>query len=255
MLRCSAEGLVEFPNLEGTADILKLSVDKAIFDSFPAAKIGWLTAEVFVQPAGEYIEKMKKTLVKRLNDIGISEDTMMLHPDVARWREVYSKMGVKPSKYKSSLESLLRRTFKGDIWSVSNVVDCYDCVSALNLLPMGAHDMDRLRGDLVLRFGRDGEKFYPLGAGDSVIEVDSRNVVYADEEKICCWLWNYRDTREASVSENTERAVFLVDSAFETEWRSVPQGLEALSKELSVIGCRVREYGVVDSLNASAEIG
>ncbi len=233
---------------------MKISIEKTIFKSFPYAKIGWLTAEVNVSPYSEYVEGMKRTLVGRLNDIGISADTMMLHPDVARWREVYSKMGVKPSKYRSSLEALLRRTFKGDVWSVSSVVDCYDCVSALNLLPMGAHDMDKLKGDLTLRFGMDGEKFYPLGAGDSVIDVDSRNVVYADDEKICCWLWNYRDTREASVSESTKHAVFLVDCAFETEWKSIEQGLEALAGELKKIGCKVIKYGVIDSVNTSAEI-
>jgi lysyl-tRNA synthetase class 2 len=147
---------------------MKLMIEREIFELFPGAKIGWLLAQVRVAPSDEYVEKMKRGLVGRLNDIGISQDTMMLHPDVAGWRDVYSKMGVKPSKYRSSLEALLRRTFKGDIWSVSNVVDCYDCVSALSLLPMGAHDTAKLRGDVVLRYGREGEKFYPLGAGDSL---------------------------------------------------------------------------------------
>ena len=167
---------------------MKLMIEREIFELFPGAKIGWLLAQVRVAPPDEYVEKMKRGLVGRLNDIGISQDTMMLHPDVAGWRDVYSKMGVKPSKYRSSLEALLRRTFKGDIWSVSNVVDCYDCVSAVNLLPMGAHDTAKLRGDLVLRYGREGEKFYPLGAGDSVIDVSPKNILYADEEKVCCWL-------------------------------------------------------------------
>ena len=149
----------------------------------------------------------------------------MLHPDVAGWRDVYSKMGVKPSKYRSSLEALLRRTFKGDIWSVSNVVDCYDCVSALNLLPMGAHDIAKLRGDLVLRYGREGEKFYPLGAGDSVIDVSPKNILYADEEKVCCWLWNHRDTRDASLSESTENALFLIDQALIRSGKAWPRVL------------------------------
>lgn len=234
--------------------VMKITIDEAIFAVFPDASIGWLTAEVHVQPKSEYIEGMKRSLVGRLNDIGISADTMMLHPDVAGWREVYRKMGVKPSKYQSSLESLLRRTFKGDIWVVSTVVDCYNCVSVMNLLPMGAYDTDRIKGDLTLRFGMEGEKFYPLGAGDSVIDVDQKNVVYADDEKICCWLWNYRDTRRASVSENTKRALFLVDNAFETEWRTVRQGLEALGAELEKTGGKIIQLGVADAINPTAEL-
>jgi lysyl-tRNA synthetase class 2 len=233
---------------------MKLMIEREIFELFPGAKIGWLLAQVRVAPSDEYVEKMKRGLVGRLNDIGISQDTMMLHPDVAGWRDVYSKMGVKPSKYRSSLEALLRRTFKGDIWSVSNVVDCYDCVSALNLLPMGAHDIAKLRGDLVLRYGREGEKFYPLGAGDSVIDVSPKNILYADEEKVCCWLWNHRDTRDASLSESTENALFLIDQAFDTEWKSVAEGLDALSCELEKIGCSVLKSGVVDSADPSSEV-
>lgn len=233
---------------------MKLSIDKAIYKEFPEAKIGWLLADVDVKDSDSYVDGFKKTLEHRMNDIGISADTMMQHPDVSGWRDVYGKMGVKPSKYRCSLESLLRRIFKGMLWDVSNVVDLYDCVSALNLLPMGSHDVTKLKGDLTLRYGREGEKFYPLGAGDEVIDVDPRNIVYADDEKVCCWLWNYRDTRDASVSEETKQALFLVDQAFDTEWRSVEQGLDALAEELEKIGAKVLKKGIVSQTKPVAEI-
>ena len=127
---------------------MKISIDRMIFEEFPLARIGWLRASVNVSPECERVKELKKQLEGRLNDIGLSADTVALHPDIARWRNTYSKMGVKPSKFRSSIESLLRRVFKGDVWSVSNVVDCYDCVSAVNLLPMGAHDIAKLKGDL-----------------------------------------------------------------------------------------------------------
>lgn len=233
---------------------MRIGIDGKIFELFPEAKIGWLLADVKVTPSDAYIDKIKSGLAYSLREIGLSQDTMMLHPDVARWREVYSKMGVKPSKYRSSIEALLRRVFKGDIWSVSNVVDCYDCVSALTLLPMGAHDITAIKGDLTLRFGYENEKFYPLGAGESVIDVSTKNILYADEEKVCCWLWNYRDTRDASVTEKTERALFLVDQAFSTEWRTVREGLDLLSEELEKIGCTHLESGIADIASPYSEI-
>lgn len=232
---------------------MKISIAPKILESFPDAKIGWLRANVAGADGSVRVRALKAGLEARLNDIGISADTMMMHPDVRRWREVYSAMGVKPSKYRSSLEALLRRIFKGDLWEVSPVVDCYDCVSALSLLPMGAHDIEKLRGGLTLRYASPGEKFYPLGAGDSVIECAERHVVYADGEKVCCWLWNYRDTRDASVDAETKEALFLVDCAFETEWRSVEEGLSALAAELSAIGCMVRKSGLVSAAAPEAE--
>ena len=159
---------------------MKLSIDKKIIEDFPDAKIGWLRARITNSSGSPYVSEMKSGLAASLNDIGISADTLTLHPDVRRWRETYSKMGVKPSKYRCSLEALLRHIFKGDMWSVSDVVDCYDCVSALNLLPMGAHDITKLRGDMVLRYVRGGEKFYPLGAVYSVVECAPPQIVYAD---------------------------------------------------------------------------
>ncbi len=42
---------------------------------------------------------------------------------------------------------------------------------------MGARDTAKLKGDLVLRYGREGEKFYPLGAGDSVVDVSPKNIL------------------------------------------------------------------------------
>lgn len=231
---------------------MKISIDKEILGEFPDAAIGYLAAEIEVCGSDPYVESVKGTLQRKMNEIGISADTMMDHPDVRRWRDVFGKMGVKPSKYRSSLEALLRRLFKGEMWNVSNVVDLYNCVSVLNLLPMGAHDLAKLKGGLVLRRGRAGEKFHPLGGEE--IEVDPRNILYADEEKVACWLWNHRDAREACVTGETKQAVFMIDHAFDTEWRTVAQGVASLSGELKKIGAKIIASGVVDVKNPLAEI-
>lgn len=231
---------------------MKISIDKEILNEFPDAAIGYLAAEIEVRDSDPYVESVKNTLQRKMNEIGISADTMMNHPDVRRWRDVFGKMGVKPSKYRSSLEALLRRLFKDEMWNVSNVVDLYNCVSVLNLLPMGAHDLAKLKGGLTLRRGRAGEKFHPLG-GDE-IEVDPRNILYADEEKVTCWLWNHRDAREACVTGETKQAVFMIDHAFDTEWRTVAQGVAALGGELEKIGAKIIASGVVDAKNPVAEI-
>ena len=233
--------------------MMKLAIAPEILEEFPEAQIGWLRASIVNGESDPRVERMKQELPRRLADIGLSADTVMLHPDVRRWRETYGKMGVKPSKYRSSIEALLRRIFRGDMWSVSKVVDCYDCVSAINLLPMGAHDVKKLKGDMTLRHAREGEKFYPLGAGDSVVDCEPKQIVYADGEKVCCWLWNYRDTRDACVDLETKEALFLVDASFEPEWRSVREGVEALAKELTAIGCEVKSSGVVNAAAPEAE--
>lgn len=138
-----------------------ITIDEEILRSFPEAGIGCLAADIGGCSGKGFTEELKHGLEARLNDIGISADTMMKHPDVMRWREVFGAMGVKPSKYRCSLEALLRRLFRGELWNVSEVVDLYNCISVLNLMPMGAHDLDMLDGDLTLRHAqRGGERLY-----------------------------------------------------------------------------------------------
>lgn len=224
----------------------KIEIDEIVRENYPDARVGWLIAGVEVQQNHPYVDELKVTLPEILAKHGIDDANLAAHPDVARWREVYSAMGAKPSKFRSSLEALVRRVAKGqEMWNVSSVVDCYNCVSVMTMLAMGAHDTAKVDGAIALRYGRPGEKFLPLGAGGEEVDVDPRNIVYADESKICCWLWNHRDTRLASVTEETKEAVFIVDAAFTPMTTSIETGLELLSGHLEKIGCVPKARGIV----------
>ena len=223
-----------------------VTIDPEVRRVFPQSRVGWLIAGVGVREGHPLAEEMKKNLTAELASRGITDENLANHPDIRAWREAYSMMGVKPSKYRSSLEALARRVLKGkEIWSVSSVVDCYNCASVSAMLPMGAHDTSLIDGTITLRFGRPGEKFYPLGADGETVDVSTRNIVYADETKICCWLWNHRDTRLAAVTRDTEEAVFLIDSAFTPHCTTVGQGLDILWERLEKIGCEPKEKGIV----------
>jgi len=224
----------------------KIEIDDEVRKQFPEARIGWLLADVEVRESDPYVEELKAALPGVLARHGLNEANLASHPDIARWRDTFSAMGAKPSKYRSSLEALARRVAKGqEMWNVSSVVDCYNCASVTALLSMGAHDTAKLDGAVTLRHGRVGERFFPLGDGGEAVDVDPRNILYADESKVCCWLWCHRDTRLASVTEETTEAVFIVDAAFTPRTTSVEAGLELLAGHLEKIGCRTKTSGVV----------
>jgi Uncharacterized conserved protein len=224
----------------------KIEISPEIAERFPRARIGWLLADVAVAASHPAVETAKEGLAALLAARGVDEDNLAKQPDIAMWRTVYGEMGVKPSKYRSSLEALVRRVVKGQgLWNVSSVVDAYNCVSVATFLAMGAHDTAQIDGTLSLRFGRAGEAFLPLGAGGEIVPVDPRNVVYADASKVCCWLWNHRDTRLACVTEQTTEAVFIVDSAFPPATTPIADGLETLAKVLEEIGCKPKARGIV----------
>ncbi len=223
---------------------MRFSIEKAILERYPQIEAGWLLAEIFPKPVDSRVEQWKVALAEDLASIGLSTDNLASHPDVAGWRQVFSSMGVKPSKYRSSLEALLRRVLKEkSLWTVNSVVDLYNCVSVRTLLPMGAFDLDKIKGNIEIRYGKSGEKFYPLGS-EGHEEVLPGHVVYADSEKICTWLWNHRDSRLAGLDEGSRRAVFVVDRAFSPTTTELGSALDLLWGKLEETGARPKARGI-----------
>ncbi len=81
-------------------------------------------------------------------------------------RDLYHRVGVDPTRLRPSSEALLRRVLRGDGLPVINsLVDINNLCSLEFLLPIGLHDLDAVRGGLVLRVGRADEGYDAIGKG------------------------------------------------------------------------------------------
>jgi len=237
-------------------DDMYIRIAPEILQNYPGTHVGWLDADVVVKDESPYVNNLKAKLPKVVAELGLDAATLSNLPRIASWRKIYSSMGVKPSSYRCSLEALLRRILKGQgMWNVSSVVDCYNCISVMSMMPMGAHDVESLDGDLELRYGRKGDVFLPLGAGEKVVQVEESHIVYADARKICCWLWNHRDNRECAVTSSTRRSLFIIDAAEERDAPDVRNALDMLAENLEHIGCTVRSLGIMDRKSPEAQAG
>ncbi len=76
----------------------------------------------------------------------LGEADIATHPAVAPWREAYRSFGVKPAKFRSSIENLLRSARAGTIRSINPLVDLYNAVSLRFMLPCGGEDLRAVRG-------------------------------------------------------------------------------------------------------------
>jgi DNA/RNA-binding domain of Phe-tRNA-synthetase-like protein len=75
-------------------------------------------------------------------------------------RRLYHETGVDPTRTRPSSEALLRRVLKGQgLPCVNNAVDAGNELSLRLLLPIGLYDLDRIRGGVLLRLGREGEGY------------------------------------------------------------------------------------------------
>jgi DNA/RNA-binding domain of Phe-tRNA-synthetase-like protein/ankyrin repeat protein len=217
---------------------MKVRIDKSIVQKFPNTKIGYIVAKLNIVKSLPYVEGLKKTLPSSLANRGINKQNLASTHYVSQWRQTYKTFGVNPKQFKSSVEALTRRVISGQsVWKISSAVDLYNCCSVLSSFPMGGYDISKLHGDIQLRFGSEGETFMPLGASEPVA-VQNQHVIYSDDDRVICWLWNYKDSQDTCIDENTKYAVFFVDSAFDTpdHW-SVKDAIEFMKEQLPKIGC------------------
>jgi DNA/RNA-binding domain of Phe-tRNA-synthetase-like protein len=74
-------------------------------------------------------------------------------------------MGVKASKFPSSIEALVRRALKGgEPLQINPLFDFYNTVSLRHIVPVGGFDLDQLQSDRELPLTRSGDQFLSLDA-------------------------------------------------------------------------------------------
>ncbi len=233
---------------------MQITISNSVLSRYSKTTIGYIIAEVKVESEHPYVESLKKELYNQLSVHGITQKNLATHTHINQWRNIYRDCGVKPSKFRSSIEALVRRIIRGqELWQVSSVVDLYNCVSVLTLLPIGGYDLSKINGDIFLRYGCPQEMFYPLGSSET-IPINEKQVVYTDSQKILCYLWNYRDSRLSAIDFDTKKAIFFLDSAFIPEICSMEEAVKCLSQNLSQIGGIELTSGVLDANNLSIKV-
>jgi DNA/RNA-binding domain of Phe-tRNA-synthetase-like protein len=133
------------------------------------------------------------------------------HPAVAPWRAAFAQFGVKPSKYRSSIESMLRSAQSGRLRPINPLVDLYNTISLRHLLPVGGEDLTKIRGDIRLTRAVGDEHFVPLGA-DGTEPPPAGAVIYKDDEGVICSCWNWREAERTMLTPGTTNAVLVIES-------------------------------------------
>ena len=139
-------------------------------------------------------------------------------PGIAVWRQAYRQFGVKKTSYRSSVERLVKNALADrPLPAINGFVDCYNAVSLAHIFPAGADDLDKLRGDIAFRISRDGDSFLDMGATDESgaplgAPPKAGEVVYADDEKVLCRRWNWRQDARSVVTPATRRALVTIQA-------------------------------------------
>jgi DNA/RNA-binding domain of Phe-tRNA-synthetase-like protein len=94
-------------------------------------------------------------------------------------RTLYRAVGIEPTRIRPSSEALLRRVIKSvPLYQINSIVDISNYCSLAFLLPIGLYDLDKIKGKVQLRLGREGEEYE--GIRKDMIHVANRLTVADD---------------------------------------------------------------------------
>lgn len=191
---------------------MEIRITEQIFEKYPETEIGVIVAKnIDNKNYNEDVSKMMRDVEIQTRDKFDIEDILEV-PAIAKWREIYKSFGAKPSKYRNSVEALMRRVLRGDeIYKINSLVDIYNMISVKYVMTVGGEDVSAIEGDLVLDFAKGDEEFIPLGSRESESPKEGE-VVYKDDKDVICRCWNYREADRTKLTENTKKAVIVIEN-------------------------------------------
>lgn len=197
---------------------MKFSVERDVLDS--GVKILFATVEGLDNHGRSaewdaYRQEKIRELYERYENLDPHSD-----PILEGFNILHDNTGVRRRKNIPASENLIRLLKKRqDMVYINKAVDIYNLISMDSKLALGAHNMDRVDGNVTLRFTDGTERFVPIGQSEPQ-PVRPHEYSYCDDSnEILCHL-EIRQVEKTKVDENTTNIFYIV------------QGNEATTDEL-----------------------
>lgn len=163
----------------------------------------------------EYLSWRKnkvQELITKYKDYDIKNDKV-----VEGFYELHQEAGVPRRKNLPSSENLIKLlTKREDFVSINKAVDIYNILSIESKLCLGAHDIDKVSGNVSLKITDGTEKFLPLGS-EELKPINSGEYSFVDDDNdVICWL-DIRQVDKTKVTEKSKNVLYLIIGNKETK--------------------------------------
>jgi DNA/RNA-binding domain of Phe-tRNA-synthetase-like protein len=220
-------------------------ISEELFAKFPNFCVAVVVAEQINNGnADPEIEQILFSSLQEAHSL-LKDSNLKERREISVWRAAFEGLGINPNKFPSSIEALLKRIAKKpEFPSINNVVNLVNAVGIKNMVPMGAHDLDKTRGDIQIRFSREGDLFTPFGSSEQE-EVPPGEPVYADDLEVRTRIWVWRQGEKAKVTPESSRIFFPIDGFKGFTEENVLSARDELAAYLPrYFGCRTRTYWI-----------
>jgi len=153
----------------------------------------------------EHREVLLRELSERYNGIDVHQD-----PVLEGFNILHDNTGVKRRKNIPASENLIKLLQKhGSLAYINKIVDIYNIISLDTKLALGAHNIDKVSGNVTLRFTDGTERFVPLGQSEP-IPVNPHEYSYIDDSnEVLCRL-EIRQVQKTLVDETARNVFYIV---------------------------------------------
>jgi DNA/RNA-binding domain of Phe-tRNA-synthetase-like protein len=156
-------------------------------------------------------------------------------PEIAAWRRVFSRMGLKPTQYRCASEALLRRFRKENaLPRIHPLIDLCNAVSLAFAIPVAVFDLAKVDGHLEVRHAA-GNETYLAFSGETEIP-EPREVIFADAAaRAHARRWTNRQSALSAVRAETATVLIVVEAMHATAGADVHSLLAALAQAIGTI--------------------
>jgi methionyl-tRNA synthetase len=180
---------------------MELLVSKAVFDKGINVAMASFSGSNIVNKNGA-LERLKKEKIPKIAAYNIA-DSQVLGEYSRLQREAGIADPKPPAQWLIEIVQASRR-----LPNINTVVDSYNVVSAETCLSIGAHDLDKIAGNIRFVITRGDERYTPLGS--TVLEkVSPGEYACMDDEKILCRL-DRKQCAETKITKETKRFMVYV---------------------------------------------
>jgi DNA/RNA-binding domain of Phe-tRNA-synthetase-like protein len=129
-------------------------------------------------------------------------------PIFKAYRNFFWRIGVDPTKVRPAAEALIRKVLGGrSIPCINTVVDAYNLASMTTCIALAAFDINRLNGNIIMRFANKGEEFLGIGMDKPVI-LTGGEVVMTDASRLLA-IYPHRDAEYSKITLQTNDLVII----------------------------------------------
>ena len=165
-------------------------------------------------------------------------DFVTADPILQGFRDLRKAVGRSVKKFPCSIEGLIGMVQRrGALPSIHPIVDIYNLVSLETRLTLGAHDLNRVTGDITLKIVNGDEPFVPLGS-DRPEPVQPGEYAYVDDGGDVLCRMDYKQCERTKLTAGTSRCLVIIQGNANTPREMLEQAKARLVELLSEFGDR-----------------